>query len=190
MKLAVLFARCTWLLVFVVPLLLSAQSSSKVYLTSTGSIVFRSDAPQELIKAKSNELKGAIDLQAKTFSFKVRITSFDGFNGALQHTHFHENYMQSERYPEASFKGKIIEDIDWSVPGKYTVRAKGMLNIHGVEQERIIKGEVLVEPDKSMRVTASFTILLSDHNIPIPRIVKEKLAEEVKVAMDATLLIR
>lgn len=190
MKLAVFFIRFSLLMACGMPFSLWAQSTSKVYLTSTGSIVFRSDAPQELIKARSNELKGAVDVQAKTFSFKVRITSFDGFNGALQHTHFHENYMQSERYPEASFKGKIIEDIDWTVPGKFTVRAKGMLNIHGVEQERIIKGDLLVEPDKTIRITASFTILLSDHQIPIPRIVKEKLAEEVKVAMDATLIIR
>lgn len=166
------------------------QQTTSVYFTSKGSVVFRSDAPQELIKAQSHELQGALDVLEKTFSFKVRINSFEGFNGALQHIHFHENYMQTERYPEASFKGKIIEDIDWTLTGKYTVRAKGILNIHGINQERIIKGDVLVEPGKSIRIIALFSILLSDHNIPIPRIVKEKLAEEIKVAINVTLLAR
>lgn len=165
----------------------AVHAQSGVYLATRGEIQFRSDAPQELIKAGSNELKGAIEPATKAFSFKVRISSFTGFNGTLQQTHFNENYLESGRFPEASFKGKIIEDISWTVPGKYAVRAKGMLNIHGVEQERIIKGTLTILPDNTMQIETVFSILLLDHSIPIPRIVKEKLAEEIKVAINAKL---
>ena len=164
-----------------------AAAQPKYYVAVGGDIQFRSDAPQELIRAESKELQGAVEPAGKTFSFKVRMSSFTGFNSAMQQTHFNENYMESERFREASFKGKIIEDIAWAVPGKYTVRAKGMLNIHGVAQERIIKADVQVLPDKSLRVESVFSVLLADHEIPIPRIVKEKLAEEIKIAISTKL---
>jgi len=60
----------------------------------------------------------------------------------LQKEHFNENYLESDKYPEASFKGKIIEDIDLDKDGEYEVRAKGELTIHGIMQERIIKANI------------------------------------------------
>jgi hypothetical protein len=167
------------------PFFLFAQPY-KLYTTLNGEIHFRSDAPQELIRADSKELKGAIETTGKTFSFKVNVASFEGFNSGLQKIHFNENYIESVNYPEASFKGKIIEDIDWAKDGQYEVRAKGNLLIHGVEQERIIKS-ILTIKKGSISIQCNFTVLLADHNIPIPRIVKEKLAEEIKVEIKATL---
>lgn len=164
-----------------------AEAQAKYYVTSNGAILFKSEAPQELIKASSQELQGAIEPAGKTFSFKVQTSSFKGFNSAMQQTHFNENYMESVKFKEATFKGKIIEDIDWNQPGKLQVRAKGMLTIHGVAQERIIKADVTILPNKSLQVESLFSVMLSDHNIPIPRIVKEKLAEEIKVGISAKL---
>lgn len=162
-------------------------AQARYYVTSNGEIQFKSEAPQELIKALSKELQGAIEPAGKSFSFKVQTSSFKGFNSAMQQTHFNENYLESEKYKEATFKGKIIEDIDWNQPGKYPVRAKGILTIHGVSQERIIKADVIILPNKSLQVESLFTVMLSDHEIPIPRIVKEKLSEEIKVAIIAKL---
>jgi len=170
---------------WVLPMCLMGQV--KYFVTSNGEILFRSEAPQELIKATSKELQGAIEPAGKSFSFKVSMNSFKGFNSAMQQTHFNENYMESVKFKEAVFKGKIIEDIDWNQPGKYPVRAKGILTIHGVPQERIIKADVTILPNKSLQVESLFSVMLSDHNIPIPRIVKEKLAEEIKVGISAKL---
>ena len=158
----------------------------KIYFSLNGTVSFRSDAPQELIKAESKELKGAIETATKTFSFKIRISSFEGFNSGLQRIHFNENYMESAVYPEASFKGKIIEDIDFNKDGRYEIRAKGILNIHGIDQERIIKSELMIKQAK-MYIQSAFTVLLPDYNIPIPRIVKDKLAQEIKVTIQALL---
>jgi hypothetical protein len=149
-----------------------------IYITGNGSISFRSDAPLELIKASSKELKGAIDTEKKTFAFKVRIRSFE---------HFNENYLQSEKFPEAEFSGKIIEDINFAVPGKYTVRAKGIFLIHGIAQERIIKSELEIK-DNSIFIKTAFTVLLNDHKILIPKVVNEKLANEIKVEVMAQLM--
>ena len=157
-----------------------------VFTTLTGQVNFSSDAPMELIKAQSNELKGAIQTNVRSFTFKIRIRSFEGFNNGLQKEHFNDNYLESNKYPEASFKGKIIEEVDWTKDGHYQIRTKGILNIHGVEQERIIKSDIVIKAGK-INIESSFTVLLSDHNIPIPRIVKDKLAQEIKVEIKATL---
>jgi polyisoprenoid-binding protein YceI len=112
--------------------------------------------------------------------------SFQGFNSPLQKEHFNENYVESDRFPEASFKGKIIEDQDLTVDGSYELRAKGILTIHGVSQERIIKSDVSVN-NRIITLKSSFNVLLSDHNIPIPKVVYQKLANEIKVDVNATL---
>lgn len=158
----------------------------RLYKTSEGKISFKSEAPLELIRASSDDLVGVLDTLKKNFSFKVPISSFEGFNSRTQREHFNENYMQTEQFPEASFKGKIIEDIDFSREGNYSVRAKGMLNIHGVEKERIIKGDLIIRKT-GFSLKSNFTILLSDHNIPIPKVVDQKLANEIKVEVSANL---
>lgn len=166
--------------------LVFAFTQQGLFHATDAKISFRSEAPMELIKASSNSLVGLLDTARKNFSFRVPISSFEGFNSRTQREHFNENYMQTERYPEASFKGKIIEDIDLSKEGVYTVRAKGWLNIHGVEKERIIKTELTVK-NNAIAVKSNFTVLLSDHNIPIPKVVYQKLANEIKVEVNATL---
>ena len=109
-----------------------------------------------------------------------------GFNSPLQREHFNENYMESEHYPEATFTGKIIEDVDLARDGEYDVRAKGKLNIHGMEQERIIKGHVVTKNGK-ISLHAEFTVSLADHNIKIPRVVYDKLAPDISVTVNAVL---
>ena len=94
--------------------------------------------------------------------------------------------MESDKYPEASFKGKIIEDVDLSVDGTYNIRAKGTLTIHNVPQERIIQSDITVKKN-IITIHSNFTVLLSDHNIPIPKVVNQKLANEIKVEINATL---
>lgn len=158
-----------------------------IFSSNNGRLNFKSEAPMELINAISNEMKGAIDISKNNFAFRIRIRSFEGFNSPLQKEHFNENYMESEKYPEATFNGKIIETVDFTKKGKYIIRAKGTLMLHGVELERIIKSEIEIT-SAGIKVNAGFTILLSDYNIPIPRVVKEKLANEIKVEVSTTLL--
>lgn len=164
-----------------------AAAPVAVYKVSKGSIQFRSDAPLELIKASSDELAGLFDTDNKMFAFRIKVNTFKGFNGLLQKEHFNENYMETAKFPYASFEGKVIEDIDYSKPGTYNVRAKGNLTVHGVTQERIVK-LILAVKNKTISAESAFTVLLADHNITIPKVVHEKLASEIKVAVSAELI--
>ena len=155
-------------------------------MTRTGAAGFTSNAPLEVIKAESKEVFGAINLTDRSFAFSIDNKSFKGFNSDLQQEHFYENYMETQLYPVSSFKGKIIEKIDVDVTDEQMVRAKGILDIHGVSQERIIKGTLKITENK-MQLKASFTVLLEDHQIKVPKVVNQKIAESIEVTINAEL---
>lgn len=173
-----------WL--FTCLLLMATLAYTQTFNTSKGIINFRSDAPLELIAASSNELRGKLDTAKKVFAFAVKINSFSGFNSPLQKEHFNENYLESKLYPDATFSGKIIEDIDFLTNGTYTIRAKGNLIVHGISQERIIKSTMTVN-NGTLQIRSNFTIQLNDHNIPIPKVMHEKLASEIRVEVTADM---
>lgn len=170
------------LFLFVILFLISADiiAQQAVYLARKSKVSFLSDAPLELIKASSTKLHGAIDANKRTFAFSIPTESFKGFNSQLQQEHFYENYIEAKAYPVSTFEGKIIEQVDLMTDGNYAIRAKGKLNIHGVEQERIIKVQLRVS-EGVIYAETNFSVLLQDHNITIPRVVFQKIAEEIKV---------
>jgi hypothetical protein len=97
--------------------------------------------------------------------------------------------METSLFPEASYSGKIIEDIDFAKDGEYVVRAKGKLRIHGLEQERIIRSTVVCRNGR-ITLQSDFTVTLADYNIKIPKVVNEKLSPEINVSVNALLMPR
>jgi len=112
--------------------------------------------------------------------------SFNGFAKPLQKDHFNENYIESDKYPNANFEGKIIEDIDFSKDGTYNVRAKGKFSVHGVEVSKTIKCKMTIK-GKEIKVTSKFSVLLEDHGIRIPSVVNQKIAEEITITINSSL---
>lgn len=172
---------------FVIFHTITFDTEAPIWLIQEGQVHFISEAPLEVIEATSNSLKGVIDIQKRTFNFSMDVHSFKGFNNPLQQTHFNESYMESTRHEQAFFVGKIIGKTDLGQEGNYILRAKGKLKIHGVEQERIIKSRVIIE-DGILRLNAFFTVFLAEHDITIPKIVHQKIAAEIQVSVEATLI--
>ena len=162
-------------------------SQSNVLVTKNGHAEFVSDAPLEIIRAHSDDVFGAIDKLKSSFAFGIHIQSFKGFNGDLQREHFHENYMETEKYPIASFSGKFIDPVDFSTNGIYSVRAKGILQIHGIDKERIIKGTITVK-NGMIAINSSFIVSLEDHNIKVPRIVYQKISQQVIIEVKSNFV--
>ena len=158
-----------------------------LFAARTGTITFTSDAPLELIKANSDQLKGWLNADIRQFSFAIDIKTFKGFKVSTQKKHFNENYLESDKYPQATFDGKIIENIDLHRDGLYNVRAKGNLFIHGVIQERIIKCNLTIK-NGLVSVKSNFIVLLADHDISIPKILDQKLASDIKVEVITDLV--
>ena len=167
--------------------LLAQANSTGNYKCQNGVISFKSAAPLENIEAQSKELKGIIDPVKMTFAWVVTVNTFEGFNNPLQREHFRENYMETTKFPTAIFQGKIIEEVDFTKVQKVTIRAKGKLMIHSVEKERIIKVSIDIQ-EKSILIKSTFSIPLQDHDINIPKIVNQKIAEDLEVNVSAKLI--
>lgn len=157
-----------------------------LFRSDEGIVRFTSDAPLEMIQAESRHLQGIIDPSENKFAFRIDVRTFEGFNSDLQRTHFNENYLETKRYPRISFIGKIIEMVDWDETGTYELRAKGTLDLHGVKQERIIPSQVELFSDRVL-IRSEFTVPLNDHDIDIPKIVAQKISEDIRVVIEITL---
>jgi hypothetical protein len=164
---------------------LSGQAQKK-FTSDNGEVSFTSNAKLELINASSKNIKGIIDPATGNFAFVVTIQSFVGFNSNLQREHFNEKYMETDKYYDATFSGKIIEPLDYTKDGIYDVRAKGNLVIHGKKQARIIPGKIQIEKGV-LKVNSNFTIPLADHDIKIPQLVTEKIATEIIVKLSVEM---
>ena len=163
-------------------------NAQSLYECPAGNISFTSNADLEIIKASSDKLKGLLDVEKNTFAFNIDVASFQGFNSDLQKEHFNENYLESNIFPKASFSGKIIDKID-PTKATQTIRAKGKMNIHGIQQERIINVE-LVKKGDSYTFSSGFNVLLADHGITIPRIVYQKISETIRVNVSGNLKMK
>lgn len=159
---------------------------AQIFTCKDGSTKFTSEAPLELIKAQSNKTNGVVDCATKNVAFSIDIDSFEGFNSGLQKEHFRENYMETQKFANATFKGKIIEDIDFKKNGTTLVRAKGIFTIHGVEKEKIVKVKITIK-DKEILIETSFEVPLEDHNIKVPKVVNQKIASIIMVEVKGTL---
>lgn len=168
--------------------LFTCTFAQKKYVLTASRMTFTSHADLELITAASEKVQGFIDAATNQFAFIVDVKTFQGFNSTLQREHFNEKYMESDKYPRTRFSGKIIEPVDLTVDGVYDVRAKGDLEIHGQKQTRIIRSKVNVSKGV-INIRAHFFVPLADHNISIPTIVSQKIATEIEVDFNATMLM-
>lgn len=160
--------------------------TAQVFTNINGHAEFISEAPLEIISASSEQLQGVLNLDKSTFAFKMYIRTFDGFNSELQKFHFYENYMEANDFPIATFKGKILEAIN---ADRKRYRAKGKLMIHGVTVERIIEVHLEIN-SKSVNYQSTFEVPLVDHNIDLPRIVYQKIADIIKVHISGEMKLK
>jgi len=102
--------------------------------------------------------------------------------------HFNENYVESDKYPKAEFKGTVTNnaDIKYANNGTYTAKVKGKLTIHGVTRDVETIGTIKVNGGK-LDVSSTFNILVSDYNIKIPAVVKDKISNSIRINVDCKL---
>lgn len=177
----------TKLHLFIAILLLSTSAMAQKYITKTGTIHFYSSTPMEDIEAHNKQVNSALDTETGDFVFKVLIKSFK-FEKSLMQEHFNENYMDSDKFPKATFQGKItnLSDLNFNKEGTYEANIEGKLSIHGQNQSVSEKGTFTVEK-KSIKGYAKFNIKIDDYGIEIPLTVINNIAESIEVTVDVDL---
>lgn len=165
--------------ILIINLLITNQLFSQLYSTQTGETIFFSETPIENISAVNKTVGAILNTVTNEIAVNMKMTAFD-FPNKLMQEHFNENYMESEKFPAGSFKGKIIEVIDFTKNGTYDIIAKGFLTLHGITQPRNLKGKLTVENQK-VNLTCNFDVKLVDHKIDVPKLVFAKIAEVISV---------
>jgi len=161
-------------------------AAQNVYLTKDAKINFNSSTPIEDIIAESNQATAVIDIEKNGVQFSVLTTSFK-FRRALMEEHFNENYIESPKFPKATFKGKITSSMDWKSDKTTAVDVKGDLTMHGVTKEFTFQAQITPGKDK-IAASATLKITPEQFNIAIPSAVREKIAKEVTLKIDASFV--
>lgn len=172
--------------IFILGLCLSGMLHAQKYMTREGQVHFFSDAPMEDIEAVNEQMSSILNADNGDFAFLVPIKGFR-FEKALMQEHFNENYLESGQYPNASFKGKIenITEINLNKDGTYTAILKGVMEIHGVQQN--INEEVTLSvKEGKVSLKAKFNARPKDYNISIPNGKEDNIADTIEVTVNAT----
>jgi hypothetical protein len=175
-------------LIAIIILTLSSWSvSAQRYFTKAGSIYFNASGDMEVIEATNKTVTSVMDIKTGAIQFAVLMKAFQ-FEKALMEEHFNENYVESTKFPKTEFKGEIVnnKEISYDKDGSYAAKVKGKLSIHGVTQEVEATGTISIKAGK-VQAQAEFVILLSDYNIEIPSLVKDKLSKSAKIKVDCLM---
>lgn len=171
-------------IIFIALLTVFQLASAQKMICKDGHIWFYSHTPVEDIEAHNYQVVAVLDPSNGELIFTLLIKSFD-FKKELMQEHFNENYMESDVYPKAGFKGVIekFDQIDLKTDGKHEVIVSGELTVHGVTKPVSVKGTIEIRGD-DIQAKSDFTVKPADYNIMIPELVEEKIAKDIEVHVD------
>ncbi len=161
-------------------------ASAQKYVSKNGHIRFYSHTPMENIEADNRQVASILDVSNGEIVFTLLEKAFE-FKVALMQEHFNENYMESDKFPKASFKGKITNysKVDFKKDGVYPAEVTGDLSLHGVTKPFTTKGSIQVK-GTTITAMAKFVLVPQNFDIKIPQLVENKIAKEMEVNVDIT----
>jgi hypothetical protein len=153
--------------------------------TREGHIHFFSDGVVEDIEANNYQVTSVIDLLNNKIAFSLQMKGFE-FENALMQEHFNEKYVESDKFPKATFEGTFIAEtpISTEQDASYPINVVGKMNIHGMENPVSAKG-TFISKNGILSGTAEFDITLADYGIKIPGVVKDNIAETVRITVNS-----
>lgn len=163
-----------------------AMAQEKI-ICKSGVITFEASVPAfEEVKATNTSVTVVLNPKTGEIASLALMKGFR-FKIALMEEHFNENYIESDRYPKAVFKGKI-ENFN---PNSLTTTPKdfvinGKLELHG--KSVVIQTVAKMSQTASGIILASnFVVNASDFNISIPSIIKNKVSNKINIQLQAVL---
>lgn len=160
------------------------QLNAQVYTAKSGSATFFSAAPLENIEATSNSVQSILNTSTKNVAFIISIRSFQ-FKKDLMQEHFNEKYMESDKFPNATYSGIINGDFDLSIDSTYEVTSTGKMAMHGQEKEITAPGTFTVKNGEAS-LQSNFPLAVNDFKIEIPQLLFQNIADTVAVKVNVT----
>ena len=161
-------------------------AGAQKFISKNGHIWFYSYTPVEVIEAHNRQVVSILDAATGDLQFNLLVKSFE-FKIALMQEHFNENYMESDKFPKSSFKGKITDPgkVDFKKDGVYPASVSGDLMIHGITKTVTTLGTLEIKGG-SITAKAKFTVSPKDYNIEIPALVEKNIAKSIDIHVDVT----
>ncbi len=171
-------------LIFAALLIINCTASAQTYMTKNGKISFFSKTDIENIDAVNNQAVSVLNTQNGEIAFSVLVNGFL-FKKALMQEHFNENYLESAKYPKASFKGTIndLTKVDFKKDGAYNVSVTGDLTMHNVTNKVTVPAVIQVKGGK-ISANALFNAKLDDYKITVPKVVENNISKTIEVKVD------
>ena len=168
-------------------LLCHIAGGQEKYMTNDGLIRFYSHTVIEDITALNNKVAALIDSEKGAIAIIVPMNEFQ-FEKKLMQEHFNENYVESHKYPKATFSGKIENNsrVNYQQPGTYPVQVSGEMTIHGVTRAVSTEGSIEIKP-KGIIANTKFMLNPEDYGIRIPRVVRKNIAEKMEITAQLVL---
>lgn len=161
----------------------SLLSQAQKYSTESSAISFFSDGAIEDIYGRNSKSVSIFNMATGDVAFSIPIKDFE-FDKSLMKEHFNEKYMETEKFPKATFQGKIT-GFQNTAKGEQQAKAAGKLTIHGVTNDIDVPGTVELVKGKWV-MKSKFMVKLVDYKITIPQLLWQNLAEEIEVKIEFT----
>lgn len=175
----------TLLLLCTLPHFLLAQK----YFTRDARVYFDATSKNSPERVEATHKSGTmvIDMATGKLEASVLMKGFL-FQKALMQEHFNENYVESTKFPKATFKGTIddLSKLNLAKDGTYAVPVSGEMTMHGVTKPMKTTANFTVKGG-AITATTTFVAALADYGISIPSLVADKLGKEAKVTVTGTL---
>jgi len=175
------------LIYFTLIMFLVFRSNAQIFKAKDGGteISFFSSSPLEDITAVNKGAVVVLNTVSGEIQLRISIQNFK-FKNSLMEEHFNENYMESQKFPNSIFKGKINEKVDYTKDGENKVTVTGKMEIHGVVKDVTIDGTLTVKGTE-LALSSKFKVKVADYNIKVPSLYVKNIAEVVDVTLNSIL---
>jgi hypothetical protein len=149
--------------------------------TKKGIIKFEASVPSfEEIKAQNENVSCVLNTKTGEIASLALVKGFR-FKIALMEEHFNENYIESDKYPKATFKGKIQQfDLAQITEKAAPYKMTGTLEIRG-KSKAIETTAMIKKTSKGIEIKSAFDVSTDDFGIEIPSVVSKKVSKKVEI---------
>ncbi len=165
--------------------LMSSALFAQKKTTTSGTINFDATTSLDALpKAENKTVVAALDTKTGAIAFEAIVKSFS-FGNPMMQDHFNsDKWLDSDKYPTSTFKGKITNftSVNLKKDGTYVTEVTGDLTIHGITKPVNTTGSVVVT-GKAIAASAAFTVKLEDYGITSKAIEGGKVTREPKITV-------
>jgi polyisoprenoid-binding protein YceI len=160
--------------------------AQKKKVTTSATITFDATTKIDALpKAENKTSVASINTKTGAVAFEAIMKGFAFTNPKIQEHFNEERWLDSKKYPTATFKGKItnLADVNFAKDGSYSAAVTGDLTLHGITKP-VTTTATIVVAGKAVSTTSDFAITLADYGVKVDGSAG-KISPEAKITVAA-----